>query len=95
MNEIYILIAVILAILTRIFIKEHVEFKMPEIIKYQDGTRVLKLNILFTFGIGFLTALILYNASPESFISPIVAFLTVFGANSFTESVGTKLIENE
>jgi ABC-type glucose/galactose transport system permease subunit len=95
MYEISIIIAIILAILIRIFLKEHVEFKLPEIIKFEDGTKVLKLNILFTVSIGLISGFILFYTNPESFTSPVAAFLSTYGANGFVESVGTKFLENE
>jgi uncharacterized membrane protein len=95
MNELSIILAILVAIIIRIFLKEHVEFRLPEIVRYNDGTRVLKLNILFTIGIGLISGFILFYTNPESFTSPIGAFLATYGANGFVESVGTKVLENE
>lgn len=95
MNELEILILIIVAVVARILLKQQTTFILPKISKDKKGNTKFELNTLGVILIGIITAFGLYQSTPEAFISPIAAFMVVYGGSSFIDNAITYVIPNE
>ena len=96
MNEnVFIIIAIVLAVILRILLKNGYEFILPKIVVNSEGKTKFELNSLGTILISLIAVLTIYQATPEGFITPAAAFLTAYGSNSIIENIGTKIMPNK
>lgn len=94
MNEFLIILAILIGVLGKIFLKSEVKFKLPEIKKYEDGTRVVRLNVFGTIVVGVIAGYIVVLQNPEAYTSLISIFLGTYGGSSLIENIGTYVTPN-
>ena len=85
MDPVYVYVAIILAILVRIWIMSGYS-ALPF---YKDGK--FQLNIVGTVVMAFITAYALMITSPSLFADPVVTFITVYTMPHLFDNVVTKI----
>jgi len=90
--DIYIYIAVIVAIIVRLVLMKG-SFVLPTI--YRRGDEMsFNLGSISTIIIAIIAALALMYTKPELFASPIVAFLTAYTSPQLVDGVITSVVRN-